>query len=463
MSGPSNPITQANAFWHRFLPSFLRSRLDGRHGLQAILGNSSWLMADKLIRMGMGVVVGIWVTRYLGPGEFGQLAYSWAFAGLFGAIATLGLDGIVIRELLQTPEARDRILGTAFSLKLAGGLTAMAASLIGVAWLRPGDGATFALMVVASLNYVFLAVNVIDFYFQSRVQSRYTVICAMAAFVLMTVLRITLVLLKAPLIWFALAAMGDSVIASLFLLVPYARQHLNALRWTFDGTIAKRLLHQSWPLILSNLAILVYMRVDQIMIGQMLNETEVGLFAASVKLTEIWYFVPGALLSSVFPALVAAKQMDQALFERRMQQMYDAMCWLGIGVGVAATLLAHWAVPLLYGPAFARTADVLTIQVWAGVAVAMGCVNGNWLLIEGLQKYSLVYALFALVVNVGFNLLLIPTMGIQGAAIATLLGQFSPNLLQLFLPKARGNLWQMFKALGAPIRLLRAQGALARA
>jgi PST family polysaccharide transporter len=463
MSGATTPTTPANAFWHRFLPSFLRARLDGRHGLQAILGNSGWLMADKLIRMGMGVLVGIWVTRFLGPSQFGQLAYSWAFAGLFGAIATLGLDSIVVREMLHQPEERDRLLGTAFGLKFIGGLVALTASLLGVAWLRPGDGQTFLLILIATGGYVFQAFNVIDFYFQSRVQSRYTVICAMGAFVLMTILRIVLVLMKAPLIWFALAAMGDTVFASLFLLIPYARQRMNSLRWKFDGAIAKRLLHQGWPLILSNLAILIYMRVDQIMIGQMMNETEVGLFAASVKLTEIWYFVPGALLSSVFPALIAAKKVDQALFERRMQMMYDAMCWLGIGVGLAATLLAHWVVPLLYGPAFARTADVLTIQVWAGVAVAMGCVNGSWLVIEGLQKYSLIYALFALVVNVGFNLALIPVMGIRGAAIATLLAQFAPNLLQLFIPKARGNLWLMAKAFVAPIRLLRGQAALARA
>jgi len=453
---PAGTVTASNASWHRFLPAALRDRIDGRHGLQAILGNSGWLMADKIVRMGMGLVVGIWVTRYLGPTQFGQLAFSWAFAGLFGAIATLGLDSIVVRELLRSPENRDRILGSAFVLRATGGLVALAASVASIAWLRPGDTESLILVAIATGPYVFQALNVIDFFFQSKIQSRYTVTCAMAAFVLMTGLRIALVLMKAPLIWFAFAAMGDSVLACLFLLIPYARNKLSALRWTHDGPLALGLLRESWPLILSNLAILIYMRVDQIMIGQMLGETEVGLFAASVKLTEIWYFVPAALISSVFPALIAAKQTDEALFRRRLQMMYDAMCWLGILVGVAATLLSHLVVPLLYGQAFARTADVLTIQVWAGVAVAMGCVNGNWLLIEGLQKYSIFYAIAALIINVAFNLVLIPAYGISGAAMATLLAQFVPNLIQLFIPKARGNLWMMAKAFAAPVRLLQA-------
>jgi PST family polysaccharide transporter len=456
MTGAASTTTPTNAFWHRFLPSFLRARLDGRHGLQAILGNSGWLMADKLFRMGMGVIVGIWVTRFLGPTQFGKLAYSWAFAGLFGAVATLGLDSIVVRELLRHPESRDRILGTSFGLRLLGGFAALAAALASIAWLRPGDTETFVLIAIATAGYAFQAINVIDFYFQSKVQSRLTVTCAMAAFVLMTIARVVFVIVKAPLIWFALAAMGDTVLASLFLLVPYARQKLSIRRWSVHAPLVARLLRESWPLILSNLAILVYMRVDQIMIGQMLNETEVGLFAAAVKLTEIWYFVPAALLSSVFPALVAAKQTNEVLFQRRLQQMYDAMCWLGIGVGTAATLLAHWAVPLLYGQAFARTADVLTIQTWAGIAVAMGCVNGNWLLIEGLQRFTLLYTVVALVFNIAFNLVLIPAIGIRGAAIATLVAQFVPNLIQLFIPRARSNLWMMVRAFGAPIRLLRA-------
>jgi PST family polysaccharide transporter len=459
MSGAASSTAPTNALWHRFLPSFLRTRLDGRHGLQAILGNSGWLMADKLFRMGMGVAVGIWVTRFLGPNQFGTLAYSWAFAGIFGAFATLGLDSIVVRELLRDPAGRDRILGSAFGLRVVGGLVALGASLLAIALLRPGDTATFILIAIATGGYVFQAFNVIDFYFQSRIQSRYTVTCAMAAFILGTITRVAFVLVKAPLVWFALAAMGEIILSSLFLLIPYARQRLSVFTWKLDLTLVKRLLGESWPLILSNLAILIYMRVDQIMIGQMLDDTEVGLFAASVKLTEIWYFVPFALLSSVFPALVAAKQTDEALFRRRLQVMYDAMCWLGIGVAVVATLFSHWAVPLVYGQAFARTADVLTIQVWAGVAVAMGCVNVNWLLIEGLQKYSLYYSLFALVINVVLNFVLIPTLGIRGAAIATLLAQFSPNLLQLMIPKARPNLWMMVKAFGAPVRLLQSRSA----
>ena len=444
-----------NAAWHRFLPRPLRDRLHGREGLQAVLGNSAWLMADKIVRMGMGLAVGIWVTRYLGPTQFGQLAYSWAFAGIVGAFATLGMDSIVVRELLKHPDARDRILGSAFVLRFIGGLAALGIALGAVSLLRPGDESSFVLIAIATGGYVVQSLNVIDFYFQSKVMSRYTVMCAMAAFVLMTILRVSLLLAHAPMIWFAVAALGDIVLASIFLLVPYARQKLSVAKWSFDASITRRLVIESWPITLALMANLLYMRVDQIMIGQMLDETAVGLFAASAKLTEIWYFVPSALLSSVFPALLAAKQTDAAVYRQRLQLLYDSMCWLGIAVGIVATLLSHWIIPLVYGHAFARTADVLTIQVWAGVAVAMASVYGNWLVIEGLQKYFLYYTPFALGINVIANLILIPRMGIEGAAIATLLAQFSPMLVQVAIPRTRDGALMMLDAFRAPVRLRR--------
>jgi O-antigen/teichoic acid export membrane protein len=79
--------------------------------------NTSWLFGEKILRMIVGLFVGIWVARYLGPEQFGLLSYAQSFVGLFTAIATLGLDGIVVRELVKDPSRRDELIGTAFWLK----------------------------------------------------------------------------------------------------------------------------------------------------------------------------------------------------------------------------------------------------------------------------------------------------------------------------------------------------------
>lgn len=456
---PDIPIrpAAANAGWLRFLPRLVRARLEGRHGLQAILGNSSWLVADKIIRLGVGLLVGVWVARYLGPEGLGILSYAGAFGGLFGTFASLGLDNIVIRELLKDPTREARLLGSAFVLKLIGAVVTIVITLVAITLLRPGDTLTFWLVGCVVAGFVFQSFNVIDFYFQATVQSKYTVYAANAAFILMTLVKIVMLLTSASLIGFGLVGLGEVILASGFLILGYRRNHRSVRAWRYDGKIARELLSHSWPLILSGLTVMIYMRIDQIMIGQMLGDKEVGLFAVAVRLSEIWYFVPMSIASSVFPAIINAKKQNDALYRARIQQLYDLMTWMGISVAVATTLLAPYVIHLLYGSAYAESAQVLTLQIWAGVAVCMSFAHGKWLIAENLQKYSMYYTAIGAVLNVSFNLVLIPAYGIKGAAMATLIAQFSPNLLQLFLKPARANLLMMVKSFAAPVRFAMGQ------
>lgn len=441
-----------NAGWFKYLPFSIRKRLDGRQGLQAILGNSSWLFADKILRMGVGLIVGVWVARYLGPSGLGVLSYAGAFGGLFGTFASLGLDNIVIRELIKNPEREDALLGTAFALKLVGGVLTILVTMVAIILLRPGETEVFILVGLTAAGFIFQSFNVIDFYFQATVKSKYTVIAANGAFVLMTLVKIMLLLISASLIGFGLVGLGEVALTSFFLVLAYKKNLKKIKAWRYSKDIAREMLSHSWPLILSGLTVMIYMRIDQIMIGQMLGDKEVGLFSVAVRLSEIWYFVPMGIASSVFPAIMSAKKHSEALYLARIQQLYDFMTWLGIFVAVVATLLAPFAINLMYGGAYAETASVLSIQIWAGVAVCMSFAHGKWLITENLQKYSMYYTAFGAVLNVTFNLILIPIYGIKGAAIATLIAQFSPNLLQIFIKPARQNLKMMLISLIAPYK-----------
>jgi O-antigen/teichoic acid export membrane protein len=261
-----------------------------------------------------------------------------------------------------------------------------------------------------------------------------------------------LLLISASLIGFGLVGLGEVALTSFFLVLAYKKNLKKIKAWRYSKDIAREMLSHSWPLILSGLTVMIYMRIDQIMIGQMLGDKEVGLFSVAVRLSEIWYFVPMGIASSVFPAIMSAKKHSEALYLARIQQLYDFMTWLGIFVAVVATLLAPFAINLMYGGAYAETASVLSIQIWAGVAVCMSFAHGKWLITENLQKYSMYYTAFGAVLNVTFNLILIPICGIKGAAIATLIAQFSPNLLQIFIKPARQNLKMMLISLIAPYK-----------
>ena len=270
-----------NSAWVKFLPKILRVRMADRHSLQAVLGNSGWLFADKVFRLGVGLFVGVWVARYLGPDRFGLLNYAIAFTSLFNALATLGLDGIVVRELVKSAERNDVLLGSAFGLKLIGAIITFAVVTIAISIVRPRDTLTLWLVALSAGGFIFQSLNVIDLYFQSRLQSKYTVYAANSAFVLMAIVKVALLLISAPLIAFAWAGLGETAFTALFLLAAYRINHLNMWKWRCRFRVMRHLLSDSWPLILSGISIMIAMRVDQIMIGQMLNNKEVGLYSAA--------------------------------------------------------------------------------------------------------------------------------------------------------------------------------------
>lgn len=433
----------------------MRSRLDGRQGLQAVIGNTGWLFVDKVIRLGVGLFVSVWIARYLGPQQFGLWSFAMAFAALFGAFATLGLDGIVVRELVKTPERQNELMGSAFALKLAGGALTFVLAAGVIALIRPGEVLTFVLVAISAAGFVFQSINVVDFYFQAHVKSRYTVYAANSAFILMALTKIALLVLSAPLVAFALAGLSEVLLTSVFLLIAYRSNQHSMRAWRYHTSVAVELLKQSWPLILSSLAIMIYMRIDQIMIGQMLGNKEVGLFSAAVKISEVWYFIPTAIVSSVFPAIIRAKQLDEALYLRRLQRLYDLMVVVAVAVAIPLTVLSDELMTLLFGAEYGPAGDILSLHIWGGVFVFLGVASSQWYLAENLQKIAFYRAMLGAFINILLNFILIPSQGVVGAAVATVLAQLvAAYLFDGFAPKTRAQFWLKTKALIVPLRLI---------
>lgn len=420
-----------------------------------VLVNSAWLMADKLVRLGVGLVVWVWLARHVGPEGFGLWNYAIAFTALFGAVATLGMDGVVTRELVRDPARAGVLLGTATGLRLAAGTTAALACVATMAWLRPGETLPLLLVAANAAMLVLQSSQTIDLYFQARMLPRPAVMAVNAAFLVATLARLGLLAIDAPLAWFAATLLVEGTLAAALLVVAYRGAADRTQRWRFDAGVAALLLRESWPLLLSGLAVMIYMRMDQVMLASMAGDEAVGQFSAALRIAEVWYFVPMALMSAAFPVMMQRREAGGAAYERYVQRLYDGMAWLGIAIAAGTTLIAPWLIETLYGPHFAPAARVLSIQIWAGVTVAMSFVHSRWLLAEGLQRYSLVYTVLGVCVNLGLNLLLIPRLGPEGAAWATVATQVGLLPVQLLFPKARRNFVLMLAAIAAPYRLAR--------
>lgn len=412
-----------NASWLKFLPIYIRTKLEGRHGLQAIIGNTGWLFADKVLRMGVGLVVGVWMARYLGPDQFGLWNFAIAFTALFGAFATLGLDGIVVRELVKNPERQHEILGSAFALKLIGGAIALSTTIFAISLVRNGETLTLYLVGLSATGFIFQSMNIIDFYFQAKIQSKYTVYASNGAFILMTMVKVSLLLTSAPLIAFAAVGLGEIILTAFFLMGVYQVKHRNILSWKYDGKLARELLQSSWPLIFSGLAVVIYMRIDQIMIGQLLGDRQVGLYSAAARISELWYFIPTAIVASVFPSIIEAKSYSETEYYKRLQKLFDLMVVLGFLIALPMSFMSNWCVTILYGDEYKDAANVLSIHIWSGVFVFLGVASSRWFIIENLQRYYLYRTLTGAILNIILNIILIPIYGISGAAWATLFSQ----------------------------------------
>lgn len=423
-------------------------------GFRKYFFNTGWLIAERVVRLLVGLFVGVYVARYLGPERFGILSFAMSFVALFGALATLGLDGIIVRNTIQNPESRDELLGTAFGLRLFGGLVLLGLVFEAVQ-LTNSDPQTQLIVMIIAAGQLFQAFQVIELYFQSQVLARLTSIANMGALILSSAIKLLLIWFGVSLFWFALAIIIESGLKGLLLSILYVNQRKTLRRWQFRFRQARLLLKDSWPLIFSGLVIMVYMRIDQVMIKIMLDNQAVGKYAAAVKLSEVWYFLPMIISQSLFPAILNAKKHNEDLYYNRLQKLYDLMVWLAIGVALMTTFLSVWIVTLLFGQEYREAGGVLAIYIWAGIAVFFGSVWSKWILAENDQRIVVYFHVIALITNIVLNFILIQIFGLYGAAWSTTLSYSISQLSGLLIYNHKRSLKMFFLTLLAPVRFFR--------
>jgi PST family polysaccharide transporter len=378
----------------------------------------SWLMVDRVIRMGMGLFVGVWVARYLGPDQFGNLNFATAFIGMFATVADLGLGGILVRELLHDVQNQNEILGTTLALRSVAGFLAAAISVALMMFIQPHEWQSLLLVSILSLTLVFQAFDTIDCKFQSMVQSKVTVWAKNGAFLVFAAIRILMIYIRMPLWGFAAAMTGEVMLGAAGLVLGYRLSCGDISSWRASKQRAVRLLHQSWPVIFSGMAILIYMRLDTIMLKMMQGDFAVGLYSAATRVSEVWYFIPMAIVSSVSPAIIRVKD-DPALFHERLRKLFSLMTMSACVIGSIVALGSNTIIRMLFSNAYRGAGPVLAVHVWASVFVFLGCAQSPWDISKNLLKLSLCRTAAGAVINVAMNLYLIPRYSAIGAAIAT--------------------------------------------
>lgn len=426
--------------------SKIKNRYNQSESLQKVAKNIGWLFFDKFLRMGVGLIVGAWVARYLGPKQFGMMSYAAAYVALFGSFASFGIDCIIIRELVNNPKKHNELLGSAFIIKIFGALLVLISATISISFIRPHEQIIFALVLLSSSGLIFQSFNVIDLYFQSKVISKYTVLAQNIAFIISSIIKVLLILNKAPLLSFAVVTLVEVVLGSLFLAIVYQYNKKTIFNWRPIVATIKITLNESWPLILASMASMLNMRIDQIFIGKMLDDVAVGNYAVAVRISEVWLMLPMVLGASIYPKIIEAKQKSNELYHKRLNQICFYMCCFVIPVAIGITLMSGTIISVLFGRQYTIAGAILAIHIWSGVPYLTTFAYGQMFYIEKLVKLSFYSSLFAPICNIVLNFLLIPRFGAVGAAATTLVTAFGSGTISLTLlyfftrkPKAAKN------------------------
>jgi O-antigen/teichoic acid export membrane protein len=398
--------------------------------------NISWMLADKIGTLGMSFIIGIFVARYLGPADFGLLGYAQSIAVFFSILAGMGLDSILKRNLVNHADRLGEVMGTALALRLLGAAISMSL-FICYALLSGDKQESFYIILIIVMGNVFQSFGIIETYFQSRMQSRLPVIVKLAQFCLANALRIYLIYIHAPVMWFACSLLLSEVANAVGMVLIYRTQPVSFSKWKVRLGYAKEMLRDSWPLIFSGFIVIFYMRIDQIMIKHMLGNEAAGVYSVAVRFSDLWAFLPGVLGNALFPHILSARKVSQEFYHKRLQFLFDIMVWVTLGVILPLTVfVSQWAIPHWYGSEFSEAGDVLMIYIWSGLFAYPAIALNLWLVAENMQKHSLYRTLTGGVVNVILNLVLIPPMGIKGAAIATVISHLFASYLSSLLSRS---------------------------
>ena len=402
------------------------------------LKSTAWLLLEKAVYLLISFVVTLALARYLQPTQFGNLNYLLALIALFLPIMSLGLNSIVSRELLLRPAAADKIMGSSLFLRFIASVSVVLV-VVGFSgtYLAGDNQILFAILMVAS---VASAGQTIDFWLQAKLANHYAVLMRLLVLIGFSLMRLFAIYETAKFPVFIYLIAAELAVTGLLYLVIYQRLSGRLLELKINSGEIKRLWRDSRWLLMSGIAAVIYLKIDQVMLGVMVDNYAVGVYAAAARVSEVWYFIPAAIVTSFFPKLVRNKQVAPITYQVDIQKLNDILFIFAVSIAVLMTMIGDDLVAWLFGSSYSESSPIVLVHIWGAVFVFMRELFSKWLLAESLLTFSLLSQGLGALANVALNYFLIPTYGALGAAYATVISYSIAGYLVLLIhPK----LWPM--------------------
>lgn len=410
------------------------------------ISNTSWIIGGKVFQMLISLLITSITVRYLGPANYGLINYTNAYVAFFSSICTLGLNGVIVNTMVNHRDEEGKIIGSAIVMRLVTSVVSMFAVYLLIREVGNNDTLLIKIALLQYVSVIFASFDTINFWYQSNLMSKVATIIQSVAYIIMSLYRVVILILDKDVTWFAFAVSLDIMFVGIALLLSYFKNGEKKLGFSIKW--CKIMLSQSYPFIISGIMTTVYAQMDKIMIGNMMDQTSVGLYSTAIVITGLWAFIPIAFLDSARPIVMAEKKRSQDSYVRRLKQLYAFIIWLSFAYAVAMTIFSKYVILILYGKAYLASRSALVITVWYCAFSYLGSAKNVWMICENKMKYETVLTFIGMICNIVLNFVLIPLLGIVGAAIATLLTQIITNFLLLFVFKdTRENAVLIYEAI----------------
>lgn len=398
-----------------------------------VLKNASWIIVCRIAQMMLNLVVGILSARYLGPSNYGLINYAASIISFISPVMQLGLSNIMVYELLQKPDDEGEILGTSMWMSCASAVLCILGVVGFTMVMNAGEKETIIVCLLSSFVLLFQAVELVIYWFQAKLASKYTSIVMFCAYVVIASYKIYLLATAKNVYWFAISQTFEQAMVAIGCMTIYRK--LGGKRFSFSLIRAKILFSRSHHYILSSLMVSIFAQTDRVMIKLMLGSAETGYYSSAANCVGLSAFVFAAIIDSMRPTIYENKQKSVEQYENSISLLYCVIIYLSLAQSAAMTTLAKPIISILYGDSFIPAVSTLRILVWHTSFSYIGSVRNIWVLAENKQKYLLPINLCGAVANVILNYVMIPVWGINGAAFASLITQAFTNIVVSYLIK----------------------------
>lgn len=397
-----------------------------------IVQNASWIIIGKIVQSALAFIVNILTARYLGPSNYGIINYASSIVVFVIPIAYLGFNNTLVQEMTKNPDDEGQILGTSILLSLLSSVACIIGVITFAYISNPGDSITIWVVAIYSMILIFQVLDLIQYWFQAKLLSKYSSIVALIAYTVVSAYKIVLLINKKSVYWFAAANVIDYMLIAIMLLYIYKK--LGGKKLSVNFNKGKIMLNRSKHYIVTGLMVAIFSQTDKIMLKQMIDESATGYYSAAISIASVSSFIYVAIIDSFRP-VIFQNQENTVQFELNLKRLYSIVIYLSLFQSLLMTILSRFIVGILYGKDFSASVSALQIVVWYTTFSYLGSIRNIWMLAKEKQKYLWIINLSGAMLNVVINLLLIPVLGINGAALASLMTQFFTNYVMGFVIK----------------------------